>query len=77
VCLEIYILLSRVKLFQSTFFVIDACHDGHDYIILGRPFLKLINVIFDAEKGRVTIDLGGNKFTYDFLPASRIALTKR
>jgi hypothetical protein len=67
-------LLSQVKLFQSTFFVIDACHNEHDDIILGRPFLKLVNAVLDAGKGRVTIDLDGTKFTYDFLPASRIAL---
>jgi hypothetical protein len=67
-------LLSQVKLFQPTFFVIDVCHDEHDDIILGRPFLKLVNTVLDAGNGRVTIDLDGTKFTYDFLPASRIAL---
>jgi hypothetical protein len=34
----------------------------------------LVNVVLDAGKGRVTIDLDGTKSTYDFLPASRIAL---
>jgi hypothetical protein len=34
----------------------------------------LVNAVLDAGKGRVTIDLDGTKFTYDFLPASRIAL---
>jgi hypothetical protein len=62
------------KIIPIDFFVIDACHNEHDDIILGRPFLKLVNAVLDAGKGRVTIDLDGTKFTYDFLPASRIAL---
>jgi hypothetical protein len=61
------------KIIPTDFFVIDACHE-HDDIILGRSFLKLVDAILDAGKGRVTIDLDGNKFTYDFLPVSRIAL---
>jgi hypothetical protein len=62
------------KIIPTDFFVIDACHNEHDDIILGRPFLKLDSVIHDARKGRVTIDLDGTKSTYDFLPASHIAL---
>jgi hypothetical protein len=62
------------KIIPTDFFVIDACHNEHDDIILGRPFLKLVNVVLDAGNGRVTIDLDGTKSTYDFLPASRIAL---
>jgi hypothetical protein len=34
----------------------------------------LVNAILDAGKGRVTIDLDGTKFTYDFVLASRIVL---
>jgi hypothetical protein len=62
------------KIIPTDFFVIDACHNEHDDIILGRPFLKLVNAVLDARTGRVTIDLDGTKSTYDFLPASRIAL---
>jgi hypothetical protein len=62
------------KIIPTDFFIIDACHNEHDDIIIGRPFLKLVNVVLDAGKGRVTNDLYGTKFTYDFLPASRIAL---
>jgi hypothetical protein len=62
------------KITPTYFFVINACHNEHDDIIHGRPFLKLVNVVLDAGKGRVTIHLDGTKFTYDFLPASRIAL---
>jgi hypothetical protein len=58
----------------TDFFIIDACHNENDDIILGRPFLKLVNAVLDAEKGRVTIDLDGTKSTYDFVPASHIAL---
>jgi hypothetical protein len=62
------------KIIQTEFFVIDAFHNEHDDIILGRPILKLVNAVLDARKGRVTIDPDGTKFTYDFLPASHIAL---
>jgi hypothetical protein len=62
------------KIIPNDFFVISACHTEHDDIILGRPCLKLVNAVLDAGKGRVTIDLDGTKSTYDFLPASRIAL---
>jgi hypothetical protein len=62
------------KIISTDFFIIDAHHNEHDDIILGRPFLKLVNTVLDAGKGRVTIDLDGTKFTYDFLPTSRIAL---
>jgi hypothetical protein len=37
------------------------------------PFLKLVNVVLDAGKGKVTINLDGDNHTYNFLPASRIA----
>jgi hypothetical protein len=62
------------KIIPTDFFVIDACHEEHDDIVFGRPFLKLFNAVLDARKGRVTIDLDGNKFTYDFPPTSHIAL---
>jgi hypothetical protein len=62
------------KIIPTDFFIINACHNEHDDIILGRPFLKLVNAVLDAGKGRVTIDLDGTKSTYDFLPSSRIAL---
>jgi hypothetical protein len=49
-------------------------HNEHDDIILGGLFLKLVNAVLDARKGRVTIDLDGTKSTNDCLPTSRIAL---
>jgi hypothetical protein len=52
------------------FFIIDAYYDNHDHIILGRPFLKLVDVVLDAGKGKVTINLNGDKCTYNFLHAS-------
>jgi hypothetical protein len=62
------------KIIPTNFFEIDACHNEHDDIILGRPFLKLVNAVLDAGKGRVTVDLDGTKLTYDFLPAPCISL---
>ena len=62
------------KLIPTDFYVIDANNDDHDDIILGRPFLKLVNAVLDAGKGRVTIELDGNKFDYDFLSDPRAAL---
>jgi hypothetical protein len=33
----------------------------------------LVNAVLDVGKGKVTINLDGDKHTYNFLPASRIA----
>jgi hypothetical protein len=52
------------KCIPIDFFVIDAYyHSNHDHIILGRPFLKLVVVVLDVGKGKVTINLNGNKYT--------------
>jgi hypothetical protein len=32
-------------------------------MILGRPFLKLVDVVLDAGEGKVTINLNGKKYT--------------
>jgi hypothetical protein len=39
------------KCIPTDFFVIDAYDSNHDHIILGRPFLKLVDVVLDAGKG--------------------------
>jgi hypothetical protein len=62
-----------VKCIPTDFFVIDTHCDKHDDIILGRPFFKLVDVVFDAEDGKVTINLNGDKYTYDFLHTSSFA----
>ena len=49
-------------------------YDEHDDIILGRPFVKLLNVVLDIGKGKVTINTDGTNYTYDFLPTSRQSL---
>jgi hypothetical protein len=36
------------KCMPTDFFVIDAYHSNHDHIILGRPFLKLVDVVLDV-----------------------------
>jgi hypothetical protein len=58
------------KIIPTNFFVIDACHNEHDDIILRRPFLKLVNAVLDAGKGRVTIDLDGTKGLFGMAPTS-------
>jgi hypothetical protein len=45
------------KCIPTDFFVIDAYHSNHDHIILGRPFLKLVDAVLDAEEGKVTMSL--------------------
>jgi hypothetical protein len=55
------------KCIPTDFFVRDAYHSNHDHIILGRPFLKLVDAVLDAEEGKVTINLNGKKYTYNFL----------
>jgi hypothetical protein len=55
----------------TDFFVIDAYHSNHDHIILGRPFLKLVDAMLDAGKCKVTMNLNGKKYTYNFLCVSK------
>ena len=50
----------------TDFFVINASDDEHESIILGKPFLKLVNAILDVGKGTVTFDLDGEKRTFEF-----------
>jgi hypothetical protein len=59
------------KCIPTNFFVIDAYHSNHDHIILGRPFLKLVDAVLDAGKGKVTINLNGKKYRYNFLRVSK------
>jgi hypothetical protein len=59
------------KCIPTDFFVIDAYHSNHDHIILGRPFLKLVDVVLDAGKGKLTMNLNGKKYTYNFLHVSK------
>jgi hypothetical protein len=59
------------KCIPTDFFVIDSYHSNHDHIILGRPFLKLVDAVLDARKGKVTMNLNGKKYTYNFLRVSK------
>jgi hypothetical protein len=61
--------ISRKRI-PTDFFVIDAYHSNHDHIILGRTFIKLVDAILDAGKGKVTMNLNG-KYTYNFLRISK------
>jgi hypothetical protein len=61
------------KYIPTDFFIVDFNYYKNDHVILCRTFLKLVNVVLDAEKGKVTIHLDGDNHTYNFLPASRIA----
>jgi hypothetical protein len=60
------VIISR-KCIPTDLFVIDAYHSNHDHIILGRPFLKLVDAVLDAGKENVTMNLNGKKYTYNFL----------
>jgi hypothetical protein len=40
------------KCIPADFFVIDAYYTNHDHIILGRPFLKLVDAVLDVEKAK-------------------------
>jgi hypothetical protein len=59
------------KCIPTDFFIIDAYHSNQDHIILGKPFLKLVDVVFDAGKGKVTMNLNGKKYTYNFFRVSK------
>jgi hypothetical protein len=38
------------KHIPTNFFIVDAYYDKNDCVILGRPFLKLVNAVLDAKK---------------------------
>jgi hypothetical protein len=59
------------KYIPTDFIVIDAYHSNHDHIILGRPFLKLVDAVLDAGEGKVIMNLNGTKYTYNFLRVSK------
>jgi hypothetical protein len=59
------------KRIPTNFFVIDAYHSNQNHIILGRPFLNLVDAVLDAGKGKVTMNLNGKKYTYNFLRVSK------
>jgi hypothetical protein len=59
------------KSIPTDFFVIDSYHSNHDHIILCRLFLKLVDAVLDAGKGKVTMNLNGKKYTYNFLRVSK------
>jgi hypothetical protein len=59
------------KCISTDFFVIDAYHSNHDHIILVEPFLKLVDAVLDAGKGKLTMNLNGKKYTYNFLRVSK------
>jgi hypothetical protein len=59
------------KCIPTDFFVIDSYHSNHDHIILGRPYLKLVDAVLDAGEGKVTMKLNGTKYTYNFLRVSK------
>jgi hypothetical protein len=59
------------KCIPTDFFVIDAYHSNHEHIILGRPFRKLVDAVLDVGKGKVTMNLNGNKYTYKFFRVSK------
>jgi hypothetical protein len=45
------------KCIPTDFFVIDAYNSNRDHIILGRPFLNLVDAVLDAGKGKVRMNL--------------------
>jgi hypothetical protein len=59
------------KCIPIDFFVIDAYHSNHDHIILGRRFLKLVDAVLDARKGKVIMNLNGKRYKYNFLRVSK------
>jgi hypothetical protein len=47
--LEVLILGKHIP---TDFFIVDVYYDKNNRVILGRPFLKLVNAVLDAEKGK-------------------------
>ena len=48
--------------------MLDSCEDDHDDVILGKPFLKLVNAILDVGKGIITLEIDGMKHEFNFRP---------
>ena len=46
--------------------MLDSCEDDHDDVILGKPFLKLVNAILDVGKGIITLEIDGMKHEFNF-----------
>jgi hypothetical protein len=63
---NINVIISR-KCIPTDFFIIDAYYNNIYHIILGRPFLKLVDAVLDAREGKVTITFNGDKYTYSLL----------
>jgi hypothetical protein len=59
------------KCISTDFFVIDAYNSNPDHIILGRPFHKLVDVVLDARKDKVTMNFNGKTYTYNFFHVSK------
>ena len=51
----------------------NASDDEHESIILGKPFLKLVNAVLDVGKGIVTFDPDGEKRSFEFHSKPSIA----
>ena len=61
------------KIIPTDFYVINV-YDDDIKLIFGRPFLKLVNAIVNNEKGKITLDINGLKYDFDFLPASKVPI---
>jgi hypothetical protein len=48
---NINVIMSK-KCIPTKFFIIDAYYDNHDHIILGRPFIKLVDACWMPEKAK-------------------------
>jgi hypothetical protein len=59
------------KCIPTDFSISDAYHSNHYRIIQGWPFLKLVDAVLEAGKGKVTMNLNGKKYTYNFLRVSK------
>jgi len=62
-----------VKIIPTDFYVINV-YNSNVNLIFGRPFLKLVNAVVNNEKGKITLNINGLKYDFDFLPASKVLI---
>jgi hypothetical protein len=66
-----YLIILSIHILKLKNFRVWHYHSNHDHIILGSPFLKLVDAMLDAGEGKVTMNLNRTKYTYNFLRASK------
>ncbi|XP_015965593.1 uncharacterized protein LOC107489353 [Arachis duranensis] len=66
----------REFIFPSDFVILDMEEEGHNSIILGRPFLAITRAIINVEKGEMTLRVHDEKMIINAFKAMQYPLEK-